>query len=267
MRCPHCEFVAFRDIEKCPSCGGVMRTPVRSPGGRLASEAKTEDDGPLASYSTVEDVAGPLVDYSLRAPESFVPASRRRSPRPTRAAVVNQAAGGVASRASVRPEKKRSLGLDVSADANTSSPVEGFAPEQSIARQLLSRLVAGVIDIVLLCGVNATIIYFTTRLVGLPLASVAQLPLPPLVAFLTVFNVGYAVTLTAICGQTIGKMAVGLRVEVADGSRITPVHVVIRTVAYLVSVLPFGVGFVGMFLRSHRALHDLLADTRVVRLS
>jgi uncharacterized RDD family membrane protein YckC len=62
-------------------------------------------------------------------------------------------------------------------------------------------------------------------------------------------------------------MTAGLRVEEADGSRVTPLHALIRTAAYAVSVLPFGVGFAGMFLKSRRALHDLLADTRVVRLS
>ena len=32
-----------------------------------------------------------------------------------------------------------------------------------------------------------------------------------------------------------------------------------------ISVAPLGVGFAGMLLGSRRALHDLLADTRVVR--
>ena len=140
-------------------------------------------------------------------------------------------------------------------------------PERSAARQLQRRITAGLVDLVLLCGINLGVIYFTTRLVGLPLEEVGRLPLAPLIAFLTVFNVGYAVTLTAIGGQTIGKMAVGLRVEEADGTRVTPVHALIRTAAYLVSVLPFGLGFAGMFLKSRRSLHDRLADTRVVQLS
>lgn len=287
MRCPRCGFVAFRDIEKCPSCGERLRGV--SPGGDDRDARATragqkigiagtrsapsnlgdhgsDDKGPLATYSTVEDVAAPLADYSLRAPESFVPASRRPA-RTAREAPQRRVPDAAARRSSGTGDKKLSLSLDRSKSRARVSVGDQLASEPTIGRQLRSRFLAGLIDLVLLSGINAGVIYFTTRLVGFPLEAVAQLPWAPLVAFLVVFNIGYAVTLTAIGGQTIGKMAVGLRVEEADGSRITPVHAVIRTAAYAVSVLPLGLGFVGMFLRSRRALHDLLADTRVVLLS
>ena len=130
---------------------------------------------------------------------------------------------------------------------------------------LQGRLLAGLLDLSLLCGIDAAVLYFTTRLVGLPLASVIQLPLVPLAAFLIVFDVGYVVALTAVGGQTIGKMAVGLRVEGSNGDPVAPLRALIRTAAYAISVVPLGVGFVGMFLRSGRTLHDFVADTRVVR--
>ena len=87
---------------------------------------------------------------------------------------------------------------------------------------LQGRLLAGLLDLSLLCGIDAAVLYFTTRLVGLPLASVIQLPLVPLAAFLIVFDVGYVVALTAVGGQTIGKMAVGLRVEGSNGVPVAP---------------------------------------------
>ena len=130
---------------------------------------------------------------------------------------------------------------------------------------LQGRLLAGLLDLSLLCGIDAAVLYFTTRLVGLPLASVIQLPLVPLAAFLIVFDVGYVVALTAVGGQTIGKMAVGLRVEGSNGDPVAPLRALIRTAAYAISVVPLGVGFVGMLLRSGRTLHDFVADTRVVR--
>ncbi len=130
---------------------------------------------------------------------------------------------------------------------------------------LQGRLLAGLLDLSLLCGIDAAVLYFTTRLVGLPLASVIQLPLVPRAAFLIVFDVGYVVALTAVGGQTIGKMAVGLRVEGSNGDPVAPLRALIRTAAYAISVVPLGVGFVGMFLRSGRTLHDFVTDTRVVR--
>lgn len=101
------------------------------------------------------------------------------------------------------------------------------------------------------------------RLADPPFAAAAQLPVAPLAAFLLLFDLGCVVTVFG--GQTIGKIAVGLRVERTDGSAVAPVRALMRASACLISVAPLGVGFAGMLLGSRRTLHDLLADTRVVR--
>lgn len=78
-------------------------------------------------------------------------------------------------------------------------------------------------------------------------------------AFLYVY-----VSLT-IAGRTAGKAIVGLRVVTADGSPLTGRRALWRTLAFPLSVLPVGLGFIGIFLhREHRALHDLIARTAVV---
>ena len=111
------------------------------------------------------------------------------------------------------------------------------------------------------------VIYFTLRLAGLQIDAMGQLPPIPLVGFLVVFDLAYLVVLTAFGGQTVGKMAVGLRVERSGGEPVKLIRALTRTVAYAVSVLPAGVGLVGVFLRRRRTLHDLIADTRVVKVS
>ena len=77
---------------------------------------------------------------------------------------------------------------------------------------------------------------------------------------------------TAATGQTIGKMAAGIRVvgtSPADviHDRVTFGRAVLRTAGYFASLLPAGLGFLPAFVgpRDHRALHDRLAETRVVR--
>ena len=130
---------------------------------------------------------------------------------------------------------------------------------------LRRRLVAGVIDVGILIGINVAVVYFTLRLAGLPVASVGQLPAVPLLAFLWLFDFGYLAVLTAFGGQTIGKMATGLRVETGRGSPVTLGGALKRTAAYGVSILPAGLGLLGVFLRWKRPLHDLLADTLVVK--
>ena len=141
------------------------------------------------------------------------------------------------------------------------------AIETDTLRCLGRRLAACLIDSTLLLGINVAVIYFTLRLAGLQIDAMGQLPRIPLVGFLVVFDLAYLVVLTAFGGQTVGKMAVGLRVERSGGEPVKFIGALTRTVAYAVSVLPAGVGLVGVFLRRRQTLHDLIADTRVVKVS
>ena len=92
------------------------------------------------------------------------------------------------------------------------------------------------------------------------------LPLPPLAAFFLLLIGGYFVLLTAAGGQMFGKMAAGIRscrwIRPAESFG----HSAVRAAAYLVSVMPVGLGLVPALVHSdRRALHDRLADTRVVK--
>lgn len=127
------------------------------------------------------------------------------------------------------------------------------------------RACAALCDLLLLGAIDATVVALTVRLAGLKLVTVDTLPLIPLAAFLLLLDFGYLVALTALGGQTIGKMVTGIRVVSVDGPSVTVVDAAIRAAAYIVSVLPAGLGMLGLFFGSHRSLHDYLADTRVVK--
>ena len=80
------------------------------------------------------------------------------------------------------------------------------------------------------------------------------------------FAAFYTIVLHAFEGQTVGKLLVGARVVGLDGEPPPLGASILRYFAYAVSLLPFGVGFIMAGLRSdRRALHDLLAGTRVER--
>jgi uncharacterized RDD family membrane protein YckC len=134
-----------------------------------------------------------------------------------------------------------------------------------------ARLAAALIDVVLLAGINVAVLYFTLRLTGLAPADLSVLPPVPLFAFLLLLTGAYFVAFTAAGGQTIGKMATGIRVVpagmAADGPDRVPLgHAVVRAAAYLVSALPAGLGFLPALVGpERRAIHDRLADTRVVK--
>jgi uncharacterized RDD family membrane protein YckC len=69
----------------------------------------------------------------------------------------------------------------------------------------------------------------------------------------------------AIAGRTLGKGIVGIRVVGADGSPLTVRQAFVRTIAFPLSALLFGIGFLMILVqREHRALHDLIAGTASV---
>jgi uncharacterized RDD family membrane protein YckC len=134
-----------------------------------------------------------------------------------------------------------------------------------------ARLFAAMIDATLLGGISAAVIYFTLQVTGLSIGQIGLLPALPLVGLLLMMIIGYLLMFTVASGQTVGKMAMNLRVvgtspEAVINDRITVSQAAVRTFAALPSVLVFGLGFVPALLGAGLALHDRIAHTRVVRL-
>jgi uncharacterized RDD family membrane protein YckC len=69
----------------------------------------------------------------------------------------------------------------------------------------------------------------------------------------------------AVSGRTVGLAVAGLRVVRRDGHDLDARHAVLRVLAFPLSFLVFGLGFILILVnREHRALHDLIARTAVV---
>jgi uncharacterized RDD family membrane protein YckC len=131
-----------------------------------------------------------------------------------------------------------------------------------------ARLLAVIIDLLILGVVDVIVIYFTMQLCYLTPDDLWILPKGPLFAFLLVQNGGYLVAFTA-GGQTLGKMAAGIRVVQweSDGS-LDLGRAFLRTLMWAILAIPAGLGFLtAVFSRDHRGLHDRFAGTRVVRAS
>jgi uncharacterized RDD family membrane protein YckC len=89
-----------------------------------------------------------------------------------------------------------------------------------------------------------------------------QIPAIIVLAFWELFYFAYP---WAVSGRTVGMALFGLRVVTTNGAPITPKQAVLRTLAVPLSVLPLGLGFLGvLFQRERRALHDLMVGTAVV---
>lgn len=148
------------------------------------------------------------------------------------------------------------LGLPPVETTEHSQGVKGASP--------VRRFVAAVIDLAVLGAIDALVVYFTLRLAGLDVGDTTRLPWVPLASFFLLLNGGYLITFAAVGGQTIGQMAFGLRVVGEDGSPVTFGTATVRTLAWLISALPLGLGLWFALGANHTTLHDRLTATRVV---
>jgi uncharacterized RDD family membrane protein YckC len=146
----------------------------------------------------------------------------------------------------------------------------GPAPADTGAGALagsVRRVSAALLDVALLGAVHAVTLYFTLRLCGLTTEDWRALPLLPLLAFFVIVDGAYLVAFTTAGGQTIGKMAFGLKVVADDENGVSAGTAARRAVGVLASALCLGAGLLPALVNEdRRALHDRLARTHVVRL-
>lgn len=131
----------------------------------------------------------------------------------------------------------------------------------------VTRLAAYVIDaatVSVLFAVGAGVVEFLLAdVLGISF-EIADVPLAATIAFAVWSFLYFAVPLAA-SGRTFGSAILGLRVVRADGGSLDPKHAVIRVLAFPLSFLLFGLGFLLILVhRERRALHDLIAGTAVV---
>ena len=136
---------------------------------------------------------------------------------------------------------------------------------------LWRRLVASLVDALVgaliwsLASMWLVIAAWRLRSAPLELREVALLGLA-LATLGVALHIVYHATFVGGCGQTPGKMALGIAVVRRDGARAGYGRALVRCLAGAVSILTLGVLSIGvLFTRQHRGLADWLAGTRVIR--
>jgi uncharacterized RDD family membrane protein YckC len=131
------------------------------------------------------------------------------------------------------------------------------------------RLMAAAIDVVFVGAVVGTIFWATFRVIGVSPADVGPAAHVPLAAFLLLIVFGYLAMFTVAGGQTLGKMAMGIRVVGSTPDHreepLTPGQAIYREVLALPLLLPLGAGLLPALVGRGDAVYDRLAHTRVVR--
>jgi uncharacterized RDD family membrane protein YckC len=193
----------------------------------------------------------PVADLPLR-PDAEESPEAEEVARPQ-----SRPAPGVASgEVEARPEEE--WPLELQPPAPESRPVERPA-------QLAERLQAGALDLLLLSGVFAVVLYFTSRAARVDLSGL--LPAWPwLAGYLAFLALIYAAYFTGTTGQTLGKMFFGLRVVDTAGQPPGYLRAFLRAAAGALGIAAAGLGIVPMaFDPARRALHDRAFRTRVIR--
>ena len=149
------------------------------------------------------------------------------------------------------------------------SPERAASSEPFMAFGLASpgeRVLSGLIDLAFVSLIQFTLFYLTThlvaqRLVALPTSAVISMSLVGLV-----LAASYFLFFWSLSGQTLGKLLTGGRVVTTVDGPLGFRRAATRLAGTVVSVLPLGAGFFGMWTDSERrGWHDRIAGTKVVR--
>jgi len=131
----------------------------------------------------------------------------------------------------------------------------------------VTRLVAFLVDQAIATAVfsamSAFVVFLVSLLTDLEVdTNVSQIVIGVLYAVWLFMYYAYSWSVT---GKTPGMAIFGIRVVQGNGAQTTPKHGVTRTLAFSLSFMTLGLGFLGIVVgRRHRALHDVIADTAVV---
>ena len=128
------------------------------------------------------------------------------------------------------------------------------------------RLVAFGIDLVVVMLAQFLLGVLASRRWGVDVDRSATLQ-GAVVFFTVLFAVLYPTVLHTLAGQTVGKLIIGVRVLAVDGELLPPGAAFLRAVVHWLSLLfMLGLGhLLGGLRKDKRALHDLLAGSRVER--
>ncbi|MDH4063504.1 MAG: RDD family protein [Acidobacteriota bacterium] len=300
MKCPKCGYLGFEATDRCRNCGYDFSLAAPPSGADLPLRASNPD---LSMVDLDLREPAPVIDPSIDRAEprlALVETDAARRVRPSGPSAAEEiesfgpAAGELplfAPRPAGPPLAVRRPGTDVprARRTTTARPARVEAPslpliaEPSIVvapsrspKQRLSateltgparRLVAGIVDLAVLASIDLAALWMTLRISGLELTreDLAVIHPIPMAGFFLVLAFLYLVGFAIGGGQTVGKMAMRIRVIGDDDQGVDLTGAVVRALGALLSACLLGLLFVPVFFRAdRRAVYDQVAGTRVV---
>jgi uncharacterized RDD family membrane protein YckC len=301
MKCPKCDYLGFETGDRCKNCGydfSLLAMPHTEP-AELSLKASVRDDVAIGDLWLAHAEATPRADpvvidptpvesFSLFSPvgeddepliktpsEPRAPLSVRRAPELSRVRTATRTPREIDSALSLQfaEETAGETAPSIETASTEPQPTLEIAPRvpnppatTSVAT-LASRTLAALVDHAILFGIDVIVFYSTLRMTALTTDEWRALPALPLLAFLILLKLAYFTAFTAIGGQTIGKMAAGIRVVADDHFTLDPSRAITRTLTGALSLASLGLGLIPALVGpDRRALHDRVAHTHVVDL-
>ncbi len=299
MKCPKCDYLGFETGDRCKNCGydfSLLASPPTEHAD-LSLKETAHDDVPIgdlwldnpdraAQESSASNAPSPIESFPLFSPtgedyepliktpsEPRAPLSVRRAPELARSRGASRAPRPIETGFTLEfaeetppPTSPISITRAETVIVHPSSAVQA-ASRPEVMAGLGSRTLAAVIDHAILFGIDVVVFYSTLRMTALTADEWRSLPLLPFLAFLAFMKLSYFAVFTAMGGQTIGKMAAGIRVVADDQLIMDPARAIRRTLTSAVSLASLGLGLIPALLDpDRRALHDRVAHTHVVDL-
>ena len=251
MKCPKCGYLGFKHVERCPNCGydfsfssspalldlsirpSSLNTPqpladlaLADAGLSLSSPEPKHGTTPELGSVQMAPAAAPTPELPLFGSRMAddVPLITRPSPPRTPLAVRRGTPEVPRLRADVRSATLDFVPAEADARALTSAATASArravtypqasseeVTEVDAPAAVTARILAVILDVVLLAGIDVAVVYFTMQIVGVTFTELTIVPKIPLIAFLIVQNLSYFIVFTA-GGQTMGQMALGIKV-------------------------------------------------------
>lgn len=291
MKCPKCGYLGFETTDRCRNCQyDFSLAPVSAePELALKSAERTAEthgdfDLPAIKRQTDSLTPGaldldrlfgeeenePSAEPSSELPfddAPIVPPPAARPPLAVRRATPEVPRNRPRTTRPIRPE----LQLEPEQPEEVASTRGSMSDTVALLMEtpaLGARVGAGAIDTLLLVVLDVVILYLTLRVTGLQntMEDIRVLPIIPFGGFLALLAFGYVAAFTVAGGQTVGKMLLSLRVIGDDGRPIDAAGGMLRAAGCMLVPLTLGLSYVpALVTADHRALHDRIAGTRVVR--
>ena len=301
MKCPKCDYLGFETGDRCRNCGYDFSLLASSRAGPedLSLKEPVRDDVPVGDLwiepedsstgaSTTPQVSARVGSFPLFSPAGDDEPLIKTPSEPRPPLAVRRAPEVARPRGAARTPRTFESGLtlefaeeppvDTPPPFDEPPPVRlpavkpgSRAPERPVGMttvaSLGSRTLAAVIDHTILFGIDIIVFFSTLRMTALTTDEWRALPLLPFLAFLLLLKLAYFSAFTAMGGQTIGKMAAGIRVIADEHLLMDPARAITRTLTGVVSLASLGLGLIPALIGpDRRALHDRVAHTQVVEL-